>query len=273
MVPCLARSGAGRTLALADRRQSVDPSRARLASPSPDRSRARRKRQSPESILGWFQPCGMIDRDWAESIAPHARLRATTGSLAVLDESSAMPGPRRLRIAGTNEQRAPDRNDSRSSRPPGRLTTRLLRTIVSLARNYLEVDSGERDSAAVDRRRRPVRRRVDRRRRPVRRLIGVGSATCTGPVETTDTERSRPTSAGSADAGEKRARTGPQPSRQSDRSTGRRRGDGVRPGIRPRLAIGRPSISLMSPVKSIGVAPLMCDPTAYESTGAPASLK
>ena len=34
-----------------------------------------------------------------------------------------------------------------------------------------------------------------------------------------------------------------------------------------------PSISLMSPVKSIGVAPLMYDPTAYESTGAPASLK
>ena len=45
------------------------------------------------------------------------------------------------------------------------------------------------------------------------------------------------------------------------------------PGMRPRLAIGLPSISLMSPVKSIGVAPLMYDPTAYESTGAPASLK
>jgi nicotinate phosphoribosyltransferase len=44
-------------------------------------------------------------------------------------------------------------------------------------------------------------------------------------------------------------------------------------GIRPRLAIGRPSISLMSPVKSIRVAPLMYDPTAYESIGAPASLK
>ena len=39
------------------------------------------------------------------------------------------------------------------------------------------------------------------------------------------------------------------------------------------MAIGRPSISLMSPVKSIGVAPLMYEPTAYESTGAPASLK
>jgi hypothetical protein len=65
---------------------------------------------------------------------------------------------RRLRLAGTNGQRASDRNHSRCSRPPGRLTTRLLRTIVSLARNYLEVDSGERDSAAVDRRRRPVRR-------------------------------------------------------------------------------------------------------------------
>ena len=50
-------------------------------------------------------------------------------------------------------------------------------------------------------------------------------------------------------------------------------GESVRPGIRPRLAIGWPSISLMSPVKSIGVAPLMYDPTAYESTGAPASLK
>ena len=29
----------------------------------------------------------------------------------------------------------------------------------------------------------------------------------------------------------------------------------------------------MSPVKSIGVAPLMYEPTANESTGAPASLK
>ena len=48
-----------------------------------------------------------------------------------------------------------------------------------------------------------------------------------------------------------------QPSRQSSRRTGRRRGDSVRPGMRPRFAIGRPSISLMSPVKSIGVAPLM----------------
>ena len=34
-----------------------------------------------------------------------------------------------------------------------------------------------------------------------------------------------------------------------------RRGLSVRPGIRPRFAIGVPSISLMSPVKSIGVAP------------------
>ena len=51
------------------------------------------------------------------------------------------------------------------------------------------------------------------------------------------------------------------------------RGESVSPGIRPRLAIGAPSISLMSPVKSIGVAPLMYEPTAYESTGAPASLK
>jgi hypothetical protein len=32
-------------------------------------------------------------------------------------------------------------------------------------------------------------------------------------------------------------------------------------------------MTLMSPVKSIGVAPLMYDPTAYESTRAPASLK
>jgi hypothetical protein len=179
---------------------------------------------------------------------------------------------RRLRLAGTNEQRAPDRNHSRCRRPPGRLTTRLLRTIVSLARNYLEMDSGERDSPAVD------------RRRPVRRWIGDdqsggGSATTspavdrwrTGDVETTDSGRSRPTSAPAR--GRETARTGPQPSRQSDRSTGRRRGDAVRPGILPRLAIGRPSISLMSPVKSIGVAPLICDPTAYESTGAPASLK
>jgi len=43
--------------------------------------------------------------------------------------------------------------------------------------------------------------------------------------------------------------------------------------MRPRFAIGWPSISLISPVKSIGVAPLMYEPTAYESTGAPASLK
>src|SRR5207344_2828741 len=60
---------------------------------------------------------------------------------------------------------------------------------------------------------------------------------------------------------------------QPARSTGRSRGLSVRPGIRPRFAIGRPSISLMSPVKSIGAAPLMYEPTAYESTGAPASLK
>jgi hypothetical protein len=42
----------------------------------------------------------------------------------------------------------------------------------------------------------------------------------------------------------------------------RSRGDSVRPGIRPRFAIGCPSISLMSPVKSIGAAPLMYEPTA-----------
>ena len=57
-----------------------------------------------------------------------------------------------------------------------------------------------------------------------------------------------------------------EPSRQGARSTGRSRGEGVRPGIRPRFAIGLPSISLMSQVKSIGVAPLMYDPTAYESS-------
>jgi len=34
-------------------------------------------------------------------------------------------------------------------------------------------------------------------------------------------------------------------------------GLGVRPGIRPRLAMGRPSISLRSPLKSTGLAPLM----------------
>ncbi len=48
-----------------------------------------------------------------------------------------------------------------------------------------------------------------------------------------------------------------QRSRYADRSTGFNRGESVMPGIRPRLAIGRPSISLMSPVKSIGLAPLM----------------
>ena len=56
--------------------------------------------------------------------------------------------------------------------------------------------------------------------------------------------------------------TSRQPSRNGARSTGCSRGDSVMPGIRPRLAIGRPSISLMSPVKSIGDAPLMYEPTA-----------
>ena len=70
-----------------------------------------------------------------------------------------------------------------------------------------------------------------------------------------------------------RRRLSRSPSRQRARSTGWSRGDSVRPGIRPRLAIGRPSISLMSPVKSIGVAPLMYEPTAYESTGGAGSLK
>ena len=65
----------------------------------------------------------------------------------------------------------------------------------------------------------------------------------------------------------------PSPRGTAPRSTGRSRGESVRPGMRPRLAIGTPSISLMSPVKSIGVAPLMYEPTANESTGAPASLK
>jgi hypothetical protein len=165
--------------------------------------------------------------------------------------------PPRRRLAGTNEQRAPDRNDHRSSRPPGRLMSRLLRTIVLHARNYLEEGSGERGSAALD-----------RGRRPDRRLVRLAHRA----VETTDSRPSRRTSA-TGRGRDRRVRTGPQPSRHSDRSTGRRRGDGVRPGILPRLAIGRPSISLMSPVKSIGVAPLICDPTAYESTGAPASLK
>ena len=68
----------------------------------------------------------------------------------------------------------------------------------------------------------------------------------------------------------RRARLALAVGRQVDRLS---RGESVSPGMRPRLAIGRPSISLMSPVKSIGVAPLMYDPTAYESTGAPASLK
>ncbi len=47
------------------------------------------------------------------------------------------------------------------------------------------------------------------------------------------------------------------PLRQAARSTLASLGLGVMPGIRPRLAIGRPSISLMSPVKSIGLAPEM----------------
>src|SRR5262249_23501130 len=68
-------------------------------------------------------------------------------------------------------------------------------------------------------------------------------------------------------------RPGDQADRQSWSLPRWRRGESVRPGIRPRLAIGLPSISLMSPVKSIGVAPLMYEPTAYESTGAPASRK
>lgn len=36
-----------------------------------------------------------------------------------------------------------------------------------------------------------------------------------------------------------------------------RRGLRVRPGMRPRLATGRPSTSLRSPVKSMGLAPLI----------------
>ena len=47
----------------------------------------------------------------------------------------------------------------------------------------------------------------------------------------------------------------------------------VRPGMRPRFAIGRPSISFRSPVKSIGLASLIAEPTANESMGAAASLK
>ena len=45
--------------------------------------------------------------------------------------------------------------------------------------------------------------------------------------------------------------------RQEARSTRLSLGLDVVPGIRPRLAIGRPSISLMSPVKSMGLAPEM----------------
>src|SRR6185312_7052969 len=85
-------------------------------------------------------------------------------------------------------------------------------------------------------------------------------------------ERHAPTRSAPGPAG-RSARREPQPSRYAARSTDFSRGDSVIPGIRPRLAIGRPSISLMSPVKSIGVAPLMYEPTAYESIGAPASLK
>ena len=44
------------------------------------------------------------------------------------------------------------------------------------------------------------------------------------------------------------------------------------PGMRPRLAMGLPSISFRSPVKSMGLASEMAEPTANESTGAPASL-
>ena len=44
------------------------------------------------------------------------------------------------------------------------------------------------------------------------------------------------------------------PGSEVDRAQARARGPA---GIRPRLAIGRPSISLMSPVKSMGAAPLM----------------
>ena len=54
------------------------------------------------------------------------------------------------------------------------------------------------------------------------------------------------------------ARRGVQaPLRQVVRSTTCNLGLGVSPGIRPRLAIGCPSISLMSPVKSMGLAPEM----------------
>ncbi len=70
-----------------------------------------------------------------------------------------------------------------------------------------------------------------------------------------------------------RQRSAAYASRYAARSTDTSLGDSVRPGMRPRLAMGVPSITLMSPVKSIGVAPLMYEPTAYESTGAPAPLK
>jgi hypothetical protein len=53
------------------------------------------------------------------------------------------------------------------------------------------------------------------------------------------------------------SRDGSRQLRQASRSTGSRRGLGVVPGIRPRLAMGRPSISFRSPVKSIGLALLM----------------
>ena len=45
--------------------------------------------------------------------------------------------------------------------------------------------------------------------------------------------------------------------RQAARSTRLSLGLAVIPGIRPRFAIGCPSISLMSPVKSMGLAPEM----------------
>src|SRR5438093_8529486 len=64
-----------------------------------------------------------------------------------------------------------------------------------------------------------------------------------------------------------------RPLGQAARSTCFRRRFSVRPGMRPRFATGLPSISLRSPVKSMGLASLIAEPTANQSIAAPVSLK
>ena len=140
-------------------------------------------------------------------------------------------------------------------RPTERLEDRALARL--RPRSALEHDCGLGMVAPADQRLAPLEQAVDALALVILvRPTAMNPLVVHGPDRRTDVANGRPYG-----------------SRHSARATGRSLGLSVRPGIRPRFAIGRPSISLMSPVKSIGVAPLMYDPTANESTGAPWSLK